>query len=154
MKKSIFALAVVTCISGALQISCKPATIEEKEAQEKVELARDKVDDARDSLKAAKKEAFKEEWTAFKYSSDSIIKINDSKIAQLKLRMKNTGKSIDLGYQKNIDLLEQRNKDLKVKMDTYKNDMNSDWQSFKKEFKRDTEELGKALKDFTVDKKK
>lgn len=138
MKKSIFALAVVTCITGAFIISCKPATIEEKEAQEKVELARDNVEDARDTLNAAKREAFKEEWTAFKHSGDSIIKINELRIAKLKRRMKNNGKSIDAEYQKNIDLIEQKNKDLKIKMDAYKNDMNSDWQSLKREFTHDT----------------
>jgi hypothetical protein len=39
-------------------------------------------------------------------------------------------------------------------MDTYKNDANSNWQSFKREFKHDTDELGQALKDFTVNNKK
>lgn len=138
MKKSIFALAIVTCFIGTLIISCKPATKEEKEAQEKVELARDNVADARDTLNAAKKEAIEEEWIAFKYSGDSIIKINELRIAKLKLRMKNSGKSIDAEYQKNIDRIEQRNKDLKIKMDTYKNHLNSDWQSLKREFTHDT----------------
>lgn len=138
MKKSIFALAILTCIIGALIISCKPATKEEKEAQDKLEVARDNVADAKDTLNAAKKEAIEEEWIAFKYSGDSIIKINELKIAKLKRRMKNSGKSIDDEYQKNIDRIEQRNKDLKIKMDTYKNHLNSDWQSLKREFTHDT----------------
>ena len=50
--------------------------------------------------------------------------------------------------------MEQKNKDLKVKMDAYKNDVSSDWQSFKREFKHDTDEIGKVLKDLTVDNKK
>ena len=79
-----------------------------------------------------------EEWTAFKFSGDSIIKVNDLRIAKLKRNMKNTGKSIDVEYQKNINLIEQRNKDLKVKMNTYKTNVNSDWQSLKREFARDT----------------
>ena len=32
----------------------------------------------------------------------------------------------------------------------YKNDANSDWQSFKKEYNRDMEDLGESLKNFTV----
>lgn len=39
-------------------------------------------------------------------------------------------------------------------MEPYKNDMNSDWQSFKEEFKHDTDEIDQALKDLTVDNKK
>jgi hypothetical protein len=154
MKKSIFNLAVVTCIAGTLLVSCKPATTEEKESQEKVEIARDNLDDAKDSLAVARKEATKQELEAFRNSGDSIIRINNLKIAGLKLKMKETGKSIDATYQKNIDILEQKNENLQVKMDTFKNDAKSDWQSFKREFKHDTDEIGNALKDLTVNNKK
>lgn len=154
MKKSIFNLAVVTCIAGILLVSCKPSTNEEKESQEKVEIARDNLEDAKDSLAVARKEATKQELEAFRNSGDSIIRINNLKIAGLKLKINETGKSIDATYQKNIDILEQKNEDLKVKMDTFKNDANSDWQSFKREFKHDTDEIGKALKDLTVNNKK
>ena len=154
MKKSILALAVVTCIAVTVTISCKPATKEEKESQEKVELAKDNLEDAKDSLSVAKRAASDEEWKAFKNSGDSIIRINDLRIAELKLKIKNTGATIDTKYQENIDVLEQKNKDLKAKIDVYKNDVNSDWQSFKREFKHDTDEIGKSLKDFTVDNKK
>ncbi len=139
MKKSIFTLAVITCIVGTVMISCKPSTKEEKESQVKVEIARDNLEYAKDSLDMAKKEATEEEWKAFKNSGDSIIRINNLRIAGLKMKMKNTGNAIDVKYQKNIDAMEQKNKDLKVKMDAYKNDMKSDWQSFKREFKHDTD---------------
>ncbi len=154
MKKSIFTLTIITCLSVIVMISCKPNTKEEKESQEKVEIARDNVEDAKDSLDVAKRAATDEEWKAFKNSGDSVININNLRIAGLKLKMKNTGNSIDAEYQKNIDVMEQKNKDLKVKMDTYKNDVSSDWQSFKREFKHDTDEIGQALKDLTVDNKK
>ena len=154
MKKSIFTLTIITCLSVIVMISCKPNTKEEKESQEKVEIARDNVEDAKDSFDVAKRAATDEEWKAFKNSGDSVININNLRIAGLKLKMKNTGNSIDAEYQKNIDVMEQKNKDLKVKMDTYKNDVSSDWQSFKREFKHDTDEIGQALKDLTVDNKK
>jgi hypothetical protein len=154
MKKSIFTLAIVTGIAGTLIMSCKPATKEEKESQEKVEVARENVQDAKDTLAMAKQAATEEEWIAFKKSNDSIIRVNDLRIAALKLKIKNTGNNIDSTYQKKVYVMEVRNKNLKVKMDAYKNDINSDWQSFKREFKHDTDEIGKALKDLTVDNKK
>ena len=154
MKKSIFTLAVVTFISGILMMSCKSSTKEETESQEKVQDARENVQDAKDSLVVAKKAATVEEWKAFKEHTDSVINDNKVRIAELKLKMKKTGKAIDAKYQENIDTLEQRNKDLKVKMDTYKNDVNSDWQSFKREFNHDMDEIVRAFKDLTVDNKK
>lgn len=154
MKKSIFNLAVIICIAGMVMISCKPATKEEQQSQEKVEIAKDNLEDAKDSLSVARQTASDEEWKAFRNSGDSIIRINDLRITGLKLKIKNTGSAIDTKYQENIAVLEQKNKDLKVKMDAYKNDVDSDWQSFKREFKHDTDEIGKALKDLRVDNKK
>jgi len=154
MKKTIFTLAVVPFIAGMLMMSCKSSTKEEKESQEKVQDAKENVQEAKDSLVAAKKAATDEEWKAFKKKTDSVINDNEARIAELKLKMKKTGKSIDAKYQENIDILEQKNKDLKIKMDAYKNDANSDWQSFKREFNHDMDELGQAFKDLTVDNKK
>lgn len=154
MKKTIFTLAALTFITGTLMMSCKSSTKEEKESQEKVQDAKENVQDAKDSLVVAKKTATAEEWKAFKKKTDSVINDNKARITELKLKMKKTGVSIDAKYQENIDILEQKNKDLKVKMDTYKNDANSDWQSFKREFNHDMDELGQAFKDLTVDNKK
>lgn len=154
MKKSILKVHVIACIAASVLLSCKPETKEVKEAQEKVEVARDNVQMANDTLSIAKRAATKQEWQAFKNSGDSIVRINDLRIAVLKLKIKNTGNKIDSDYQKNLYILEVRNKNLKAKMDAYKNGMSDDWQAFKREFKHDTDEMGQALKDLTVDNKK
>ena len=154
MKKTIFFLAITTIIVGTTVVGCKSTTKEEIESQEKVDVAEQNLKDAKDSLVVAKKEATAEEWQTFKNQTDSVISYNEAQIAELKLKMQKTGKSVDAKYQKNIDILEQKNKDLKVKVDTYKNDANSDWQSFKREFNHDMDEIGQAFKDLTVDNKK
>lgn len=154
MKKTILFLAITTFIVGTTLVGCKSTTKEEIESQEKVDVAEQNFKDAKDSLVAAKKEATAEEWQTFRNQTDSVISYNEAQIAELKLKMQKTGKSVDAKYQKNIDNLEQRNKDLKVKVDTYKNDANSDWQSFKREFNHDIDEIGKAFQDLTVDNKK
>ncbi|MBA4319580.1 MAG: hypothetical protein C0412_14355 [Flavobacterium sp.] len=154
MKKIIFFLAITTFIVGTTVVGCKSTTKEEIESQEKVDVAEQNLKDAKDSLVVAKKAATAEEWQTFKNQTDSVISYNEAQIAELKLKMQKTGKSVDAKYQKNIDILEQKNKDLKVKVDTYKNDANSDWQSFKREFNHDMDEIGQAFKDLTVDNKK
>lgn len=154
MKKSIFTLAVLIFVAGTLMMSCKSSTKEEKDSQEKVQDAKANLRDATDSLVVAKKAATDEELNAFKEETDSVINDNKTRIAELKLKIKKTGESIDAKYQKNIDTLEQKNKDLKVKIDTYKNGADSDWQSFKKEFNHDMDGIGQAFKDLTVDNNK
>lgn len=154
MKKIIFILAIMTVIVGTTLVSCKSTTKEEIASQEKVDDAEQNLADAKDSLVVARKAATAEEWQTFKNQTDSVIRYNEAQIADLKLKMQKTGKSVDANYQKNIDILEQKNKNLKAKIDTYKNDANSDWQSFKREFNHDMDEIGKAFKDLTVDNKK
>ena len=154
MKKIIFILAVTTFIAGTVLVGCKSTTKEEIASQEKVDDAEQNLEDAKDSLVVAKKAATAEEWQTFKNQTDSVISYNEAQIADLKLKMQKTGKTVDAKYQKNIDILEQKNKNLKVKIDTYKNDANTDWQSFKREFNHDMDEIGKAFKDLTVDNKK
>ena len=139
---------------GTTIIGCKSTTKEEIESQDRVEVAEQNLKDAKDSLVVAKKAATAEEWQNFKDQTDSVIRYNEAQIAELKVRMQKTGKSVDVKYQKNIEILEQKNMQLKVKADTYRNDANSDWQSFKREFNHDMDEIGQAFKDVTVDNKK
>ena len=67
--------------------------------------------------------------------------------------MKKTYKTIYDENAKRIKELEEKNKEIKLKVESYKNDANSDWKSFKEEYNHDMDELGQALKNFTVDKK-
>jgi exonuclease VII large subunit len=154
MKKIIFILLVVLLSSAALFVSCKPATKEEQVAKDNLEEAKDNVEDADRELVDARRQANAEEWASFKNDVNTVVEKNDAKIDSLKLEIKKSGKEADAAYQKRIDALKERNEELKVKIKTYKNDANSNWESFKREFNHDTEELGKSLKDFTVNNKK
>lgn len=154
MKKGIFTITIAMIIATTVLISCKQSTREEVVLEDKLQDAKENVDIVKDSLVAARKAATAEEWQSFKNEADSIINVNDARIAELKLKMKKTGKSIDAQYEKNIEAMEQKNKNLKVKIKTYKNEVDADWQSFKSEFNHDMTEIGQALKNTRVDNKK
>jgi peptidoglycan hydrolase CwlO-like protein len=153
MKKSILTLAIATFMIGSIVTSCKPNTEKEQIAQDSVDSAKVAVTEAEDDLDEAKRAATAEEWQQFKEDTNAKIDDNNAKIAELKLKIKKTGKDIDKAYQKNIDAMEQKNKELKNKIDSYQNDVNSDWKSFKREFNHDMDELGQSLKHFTVNNK-
>jgi len=154
MKKSILTLAIAIFVIGTILTSCRQNTEKEQAAQDSVDSAKVAVDEAQEDLDEAKRAATAEEWQEFKDATNVKIEENNAKIAELKLKIKKTGKDIDKAYQKNIDTIEQKNKRLKEKLDSYKNDVNSDWESFKREFNHDMDELGQSLKDFTVNNKK
>jgi hypothetical protein len=154
MNKGTFTTAITMIIVTIVLISCRPATREEIVLEDKVQQAKENVDMAQDTLDEARKVAKQEDWQNFRNEADPIIKVNDARIAELKVKMKNTGERIDSQYKKSIDTLEQKNQNLKVKIKTYKSDANDDWQSFKTELNHDMTEIGQALKNVTINNKK
>lgn len=153
MKKTIYTLALTTFIAGSVLVGCQTSTKKELEAKDKVTDALREVQDAKEELMDARKEATAEEWQKFKNKTLAKVNENETKIAELKAKMKKTGNSIDAISTKKIEELEQKNKDIEAKVETYKNDRSSDWESFKREYNHDINELGKALKDMTVNNK-
>ena len=53
-------------------------------------------------------------------------------------------------YHNKIMELEQKNSDMKKKLDDYKTEGKQKWEIFKTEFSHDMDELGKAFNDFIV----
>ena len=150
MRKTILSLALLTMTAGTVLVGCKDASKEEKEARENVQDAKENLDDAKVELSAARRAATEEEWKAFKDSTNQVIADNEKRIAEMKSNLKKTGKTIDSEYQKKIAALEVKNNEIKTKLEMYKNDADSDWQSFKKEYHRDMDDLGNSIKNFTV----
>lgn len=58
-------------------------------------------------------------------------------------------KEAEIEYEKIINDLERKNDDLKAKISTYKDNSKDAWESFKREFSHDMEELGESLKDLS-----
>lgn len=129
-------------------------------SSEKVDNAKENVADAKEELKEVQQEvnadavkvANAAEWQAFKNESEEMIRKNEIRITELKVKMKKPGTTFDAAYAKNIEALEQKNKNLKIRIGDYENNQ-SDWEAFKREFNHDMEELGQALKDLTVNNK-
>lgn len=153
MKKTVLISMVAIFGTATLFMGCKPSK-EEQAAQENVEEAKQDVLEAKEDLADARRQANAEEWQNFKDEMNAVIEKNDARIVALKQEIKKTGKAADAEYDKKVDALEEKNKELKLKMETYKNDTDSDWQSFKREFNHDMDELGNAFNDLTVNNKK
>lgn len=130
-------------------------------SDQKIDEAKTNVQDAKDDLKEvqqdANEEALKaatdEEWRIFKNESDAKIKANETLISDMKDKVKASGKKMDAVYAKNIDLLEQRNKDMRNRIDAYNNNSKSNWAAFRSEFNRDMDELALAFRDLTANNK-
>ena len=154
MKKSIFILAVTTSLlAGAIFTSCQSN-------EQKVDDAKNKVQDARQDLIKAQTDAYNaeaakinaEEWKAFKIEIDNNTKNNELRIAELRVQLEKPGKIFDPIYKNRIEVLEQKNLDMKNRLNAYKKSQ-SDWEVFKSEFNQDMKELQKSLREFSFDSK-
>ncbi len=153
MYKKFLTITLTVIIAASMLVSCQSSAEKEKAAQQKLE--KDKIELEKTQMEAkakANREAIAAEWASFKVSTEIKIAENEATIAELKVKMKKAGKTLDKLYEKKIDMLEEQNKNLRSRLNSYENNQ-SDWETFKREFNHDMDELGKALKDLTVDNK-
>lgn len=94
------------------------------------------------------------EWEQYKAAAMVKIAANEKIIADYKVSKSTASGKLLATYNKKIDALELKNKELKDKLVAFKDDGKTSWEVFKGEFDRDIENLGTSLKDFTVDSKK
>ncbi len=103
-----------------------------------------------DAYEADQIVATAEEWKTFKSESELKINANKIRIAELKIEMNKPGEILDPLYSQRITTLERQNKDIRAKLCAYEKNQ-SNWESFKHEFKSDMDAIGEAFKNLTVD---
>lgn len=89
-----------------------------------------------------------DEWRDYKTEQETRIAANDKIISDYKARMTDSKGKLSADYDKNIEALDLKNKELKLKLGGYKDQGTEFWLKFKSEFQRDTEGLGTELKNF------
>jgi phosphoenolpyruvate-protein kinase (PTS system EI component) len=142
MKKSILTLATITCLASGLLTSCNTPA-------EKVADAQNTVDAANQDLDQANREYLADVETYRKEASEKIA-ANEKSIAEFNARMANEKSEAKAAYQEKINAIEQKNSDMKKKMDEYKAEGKDQWEKFKLEFSRDMDELGNAFKNLVT----
>lgn len=140
MKKTIFILAISTLSMGVIT-SCKSGS-------EKVEDAKENIAEEQKDVEKAKME-YVEEYEKFRADQDLRMTENEKQIADLKAKSAELKKEARADYDKRVADLETRNAELKAKLRDYQHDENDNtkWESFKREFNHDMEEIGNAFKD-------
>lgn len=78
------------------------------------------------------------------------IGANEKSIAEFRTQITKEKKEIKATYEKSLAELEQKNDMLKEKLNDFKDDETDNWNSFKTEFSGDMNDLGTALKNFSV----
>ncbi len=143
------ALLAVGLLSVILFSGCS------KTSDEKVADATANAVETEQAAKSAEAQSAAEaDWLKFKGEAETVIALNEKIIVEYKAKMTEANGKLKAKYNKNIEALETKNAELKVKLDNYQDYGKSTWDQFKSEFNHDMEELNKSLKAFTVENKK
>lgn len=142
MKKSVLVLAVGTIFMGSLVTSCSTPAEKVENAQENVVEANEKLDDAN--------EDYLTDVAAYRMETADKIAANEKSLAEFKLRIASEKQEAREDYNKKLAELEQKNADMKKKLDDYKADGKENWEKFKVEYNHDMDGLGNAFRDVTV----
>jgi outer membrane murein-binding lipoprotein Lpp len=147
MKNSILLLAFTGAAMLSTFTSCGTSS------SDKLDDAKEDVQDAEKDLAESRKElreandAYQKEVGIYRLDIAKKIVVNNENIEKLKKMIETEPKDSRVKLEIRVVELEQKNKDLKVKMDNYEANQRDTWEDFKKEFNHDMDELGTALKD-------
>lgn len=143
----VIALSATMVVSGTFMAGCSSG--------DKTDKAREKLENEEEDVKTAKQDLEKAKIdSAAAYDQDRLtwqqnLEKNDKDIADYKIRLAKQDKAMREKNQKRLLELEQKNKELKAKLEEQKK-KNTSWEQFKREFNHDMDELGKAFKDIGV----
>jgi hypothetical protein len=140
MKNSISVFAVIVLMAGTLLTGC------EKTSKQKVEGAKENLGEAKQDLKDAQAE-YLADWQTFKTESEIKIEANEKRIVAFKEKMEKAGSKAKAEYSKEVAVLEQKNLELKKRLEEYKDEGQSKWEEFKTNFKKDMDGIGKTIED-------
>lgn len=152
MKKIVFTLAAIAFFAGILFTSCNSQSQKIENAEDNLQDKKEAVIDAKIDLTLARQDSVSE-FQQIKTDFQNQIRTNEKTIAGLKLGTVGASHENKVLYEKKLVELEERNNELKIKLAEYKEGETDQWKTFKLEFKRDMDELGKAFSDFTVSNK-
>ncbi len=140
MIKLTLKLGLILILLSAMFTACQSVTSKENAARNK-NIAEEKEMTA---LMNANDEIQTAERNIFLNMADLKIKRNDSAIAELNEKMKKLRLDRNSAYSARIEMLEQKNNELKIRKQAYEQSQNN-WELFKHEYNADLDDLGSKL---------
>tara|TARA_R110000868_G_scaffold87983_2_gene245527 strand:+ start:352 stop:789 length:438 start_codon:yes stop_codon:yes gene_type:complete len=93
----------------------------------------------------------KKEWEKFKITLDSTINSNDIRIAELKIKMKDTKKNNASTAALKMKALEEKNQMIKTKLNTFSSQVTKNWGTFKTGIESDLIDFEQTLEKLVIE---
>jgi hypothetical protein len=144
MKKNASQRLPLILVIALLLAGCSQSSLKDEQEKEKLKSAKINAEAAQ----LTKERDFLQEFENFKSQIQLKVEKNDQSIAELKLKIIEGKKSSNSDFASEIRVFENRNKELKKRVNAFDNAGKSDWQKFKSEVTQDLDELGNEINDF------
>jgi len=142
MKNYIYKLVVLVGFMGLLLVSCNNSP---KAKEGELEDAKEDVVQAEADLEQSKLDSVTD-YNTFRTSIELKLDENQRLIDEMKVTINNSKDSNKAMYEKELAKLEEKNEQLKVKLQDYDQQGTSEkWELFKVEFNNDMDDLGKSI---------
>lgn len=145
MKKHILKTVFLFLILSAGLVACKNSP---SQNEKKLQEAQQNLIDAQQNLKQSIDDSIND-YKNYKESADLKLIENERKIAELKKDLASKKQDIKLQYENEINDLEQKNIELRNNIDGYENNDKNEWETFKINFNKELDKLGKSISDLT-----
>lgn len=142
MKKSDLIIGSAFVISSFLFNGCTSSS-------DKIEVVQTEVANANQSLDDVSEE-FKEECASYKEEVAYLITANEQVIFDFRKQTRLQTKEAKTDFDREIDILDQKNNELRIRMDEYNIHGRQNWEDFKEEFEHDMDALGIVFKNSTL----
>ncbi|UJP64718.1 hypothetical protein [Mongoliitalea daihaiensis] len=144
MKNNVVQRLPLFLVIVLLLASCSQSSEKSEQEKERLRLAKINAEVAL----LIKERDFILEFENFKNETQLKVEKNNQFISELKSKIIEEKKSSSSDFAAEIRLFENRNKDLKKRVEAFDNSRRSDWLKFKAEVNQDFEDLGNAISDF------
>ncbi len=145
MKNTVTLLTLSALFSMAFLTACSSSSEKLDDAKKDVTEANEKLEEAED--------AYLSDIEEYKKETAAKIAANEQMIAEFEVLSAKEKKTNSAVYNQKVAELKTDNEAMKIKMDNYTAQGNDQWKEFKQEFNDDMLELGRALNEFSINRK-
>jgi len=139
---------ITMVVTGMILTACQPSTVRREKAKA------EEMPDTVIYIDQNKKLTFKDSVDQFKQQSEKQIQLNKKEIVLFKTEIIDEKEKPKIRVDEKIAELELRNNDLVIRLDSYNDESQEQWDSFKVEYNEDMEDLEDDFRDLTIENKK
>jgi hypothetical protein len=141
MKNRFKVLAVLAFAASLILSACSSSAKKAEESHANIDSAGQSSAARVDTVNA-----FKADWDKFKADASDKVRQNEDSLQAIKMRVSKTDAKVKAASNKELARLEEKNNEMKMRLNNYKAEGDIKWEKFKTDFTNSMDTLDKDIK--------